>query len=170
MAQDRFPYKVATLLYCFDRSGRVLLLQRAQEPNKGFWSPSGGKLKTEFGESPWMCACREAKEEMGVDLSPANLHLTGIVSESGYQGSSHWLMFLFEVMMPFNELPPPHREGVFAWFHRCELSALPIPETDREKLWPLFWGHRGGFFAAHCECLSDGRNLWQLEQSNPQIV
>ena len=30
-------------------------------------------------------------------LTPADLHLTGLVSEHGYEGREHWLMFLFEV-------------------------------------------------------------------------
>jgi ADP-ribose pyrophosphatase YjhB (NUDIX family) len=33
------PYKVATLLYCFSPQDEVLLLERAQEPNLGLWSP-----------------------------------------------------------------------------------------------------------------------------------
>lgn len=46
------PYKIATLLYCFNERDEVLLLERAQDPNRGFWSPGGGKLKTDLGESP----------------------------------------------------------------------------------------------------------------------
>ena len=58
------PYKISTLLYCFDTEDRVLLMERAQEPNLGLWSPCGGKLHTDSGESPYTCACREAAEEM----------------------------------------------------------------------------------------------------------
>ena len=43
---------------------------------------------------------------------------------------------------------------------------LRLPETDREQIWPLFWKHRGGFFAAHCHCFPDGRLQWNLEQSS----
>ena len=91
------PYKIATLLYCFNERDEVLLLERAQEPNLGYWSPCGGKLHTDIGESPYACACREAEEELGVKLSASDLHLAGLVSEHGYLGQSHWLMFLFEV-------------------------------------------------------------------------
>ena len=70
------PHKIATLLYCFSERGEVLLLERAQEPNRGLWSPPGGKLHTESGESPYACACREAQEELGLKLTPGNLHLT----------------------------------------------------------------------------------------------
>jgi 8-oxo-dGTP diphosphatase len=159
------PYKIATLLYCFNERDEVLLLERAQEPNRGCWSPCGGKLKMDIGESPCACACREAGEELGVKLGAADLHLTGLVSEHGYQGQTHWLMFLFEVKTKLKTLPPKHREGRFQFFQRNELASLKIPQTDSEKIWPWFWRHRGGFFAAHCHCHPDGKNDWSLEQS-----
>ena len=159
------PYRVATLLYCFNSADEVLLLERAQEPNLGLWSPCGGKLHQHEGESPYVCACREAKEELGLDLAVTDLHLTGLVSEDGYQGQSHWLMFLFEVKQRLVQAPPAHREGRFQFFRRETLTQLNIPQTDLEQIWPWFWLHRGGFFAAHCHCLNNGTNQWTLEES-----
>lgn len=161
----RLPHKIATLLYCFNEQDEVLLLERAQEPNLGLWSPCGGKLHADLGESPYACACREAREEIGVTLSPSDLHLTGIVSEHGYLGQSHWLMFLFEVTRRLNTLPPPHREGRFQFFPRPALDNLKLPQTDRDSIWPWFWQHRRGFFAAHCHCHADGACDWTLEES-----
>jgi 8-oxo-dGTP diphosphatase len=159
------PYKIATLLYCFNERDDVLLLERAQEPNRGFWSPCGGKLKTNIGESPYACACREAEEEIGLKISAVDLHLAGIVSEHAYQGQTHWLMFLFEVKLKLKSLPPAHSEGCFQFFPREKILDLKIPPTDREQIWPWFWKFRGGFFAAHCHCHADGRNEWTLEDS-----
>jgi len=159
------PYKIATLLYCFNERGEVLLLERAQEPNRGLWSPCGGKLDMATGESPYACACREAHEELGLALQPNDLHLTGIVSEHGYSGQAHWLMFLFEVKPKLKTLPMQHREGTFAFFPVDELARLPLPKTDIDQIWPLFWKHRGGFFAAHCHCHSGGHNDWTIEES-----
>lgn len=164
------PYKVATLLYCFNGQGEVLLLERAQEPNRGFWSPCGGKLRMHDGESPYACACREASEEMGIMLRPADLHLAGLVSEYGYQGQCHWLMFLFEVRLALTTLPAPHPEGRFEFFAPSALAGLRIPRTDREYIWPLFWKHRGGFFAAHCRCHPDGSNEWTVEETLPAVT
>jgi 8-oxo-dGTP diphosphatase len=163
----QLPYKVATLLYCFDQQDRVLLLERTQEPNRGFWSPCGGKLRMDIGESPYTCACREAHEELCIELSPRDLHLAGLVSEHGYQGQTHWLMFLFEVKPRLLKLPAPCNEGRFAFFTREDLDSprLNIPQTDRETIWPLFWKCRGGFFAAHCHCRADGENLWTVEET-----
>ena len=159
------PYKIATLLYCFNEKDEVLLMERAQEPNLGLWSPCGGKLHTEEGESPYACACREAEEELGIKLSTNDLHLTGLVSEHGYQGRSHWLMFLFEVKKKLSAVPAAHREGTFQFFSRPALDGINLPQTDSEKIWPWFWRHRGGFFAAHCHCHPDGTNTWTLEES-----
>lgn len=163
----RRPHRISTLLYVFDPIDRVLLLERIQEPNRGLWSPPGGKLNTDLGESPHACACREALEETGVPLEPADLHLTGLVSEHGYDGHAHWLMFLFEVKPRLTRIPPPCPEGRFAFFTRPELETLPLPRTDRESLWPLFWKHRAGFFAAHCRCHPGGKDHWVLEESRP---
>jgi 8-oxo-dGTP diphosphatase len=160
------PYRIATLLYCFNQQDEVLLQERAQEPNLGLWSPCGGKLHQDEGESPYACACREAREEIGLVLSPQDLHLAGLVSEHGYQGQSHWLMFLFEVKKKLTCLPPPHREGRFGFFRRQALGKLKLPQTDIERIWPWFWQYRGGFFAAHCRCGTDGKYEWLLEQSN----
>jgi 8-oxo-dGTP diphosphatase len=159
------PYHITTLLYCFNERDEVLLLQRAHEPNRGLWSPCGGKLDVASGESPYSCACREAREELGIPLQPADLHLTAIISERGAAGQAHWLMFLFEVKPKLQSLPAAHREGTFAFFSADELARLPLPKTDLDQIWPLFWKYRGGFFAAHCHCGPGGTHQWSIEES-----
>lgn len=159
------PYKIATLLYCFNDADEVLLLERAQEPNRGLWSPPGGKLHTDEGESPYACASREAGEELGLHPHHSDLQLAGLVSEYGYEGQAHWLMFLFELKFRLEVPPPPIREGRFAFFRRDDLDQLALPVTDRKMLWPLFWRYRGGFFAAHCRTHPDGTNEWRVEEA-----
>ena len=143
------------------------MLHRAKPPNQGLWSPCGGKLETGSGESPHACAAREVYEEIGIQAGPTDFSLTGIISEHGYQGQAHWLMFLFELKIRLDRVPASIDEGEFTFVSRESLSALELPQTDREMIWPLFWRHRHGFFAAHCHCHSDGRNDWRIEQSLP---
>ncbi len=163
------PYKVATLLYAFNERDEILLLERTQEPNRGCWSPCGGKLHMEMGESPYACACREAEEEIGIEIQAADLHLFGVISEHGYQDQAHWLIFLFEIKLRLTKLPPIHREGKFGFFRAEQLASLKMPQSDLEQIWPLFWKHRGGFFAAHCHCTTDQPNQWIVEESQPLL-
>ena len=104
-------------------------------------------------------------EEIDYLTSPRDLHLTCLVSEHGFEGHAHWLMFLFEVKPKLKTLPAIHREGRFEFFARAALDSLKLPQTDRESIWPWFWQHRGGFFAAHCQCHLEGWNEWTLEES-----
>ncbi len=142
MPSRSLPFNLATLLYCFNEREEVLLLQRAREPNRGLWSPCGGKLQTESGESPYACACREAQEELGLAIGPADLHLTGLVSEHAYQGNAHWLMFLFEVQPRLTALPPQHREGIFSFFPADEIASLNLDRAELEFIRHAEWLNR----------------------------
>lgn len=102
-----------------------------------------------------------------MELTPGDLHLLGVVSEEGYLGQAHWLMFLFHVKPRLRKLPPDHVEGRFEFFARGELSRLKMPATDLEQIWPLVWKHRDGFFAAHCRTSAEGANQWTVEESRP---
>ncbi|MEM6257125.1 MAG: NUDIX domain-containing protein [Planctomycetota bacterium] len=162
------PYKIAVLCYLFDERGRVLLLHRVKPPNRDLYSPIGGKLEQAIGESPTACARREIQEEAGLDIDLAELHLTGIVSETAYLGETHWLMFLYEVTRPVTiaEDAMVFDEGRLEWHEPGGIEALPIPETDRSVIWPLFWQNRGGFFAVHIDCTSEPLR-YRVEQPAP---
>jgi len=157
------PYKIASLVYLFDARGRVLLLHRSRPPNLELYSPIGGKLEQAVGESPTACAQRELREEAGLELPIDRLHLAGIISETGYEDQVHWLMFLYEVIGPVEVARTEFDEGRLEWHDPGELGRLPLPRTDREVIWPLFWAHRGGFFAAHLDCRGGGLR-WRVEQ------
>ena len=160
------PHKIAVLCYLFDHAGRTLLLHRVKPPNADLYSPIGGKLETADGESPTACAVREIHEEVGLEVAAADLHLTGIVSERAYENRTHWMMFLYEVTRPVSLAPGHFDEGSYDWYTREQIEALPIPESDTQVIWPAFWAHRGGFFAAHLDC-GDGPMTWRMEQSRP---
>lgn len=159
------PYRVAVLCYLFDADGRVLLLHRRKPPNRDLYSPIGGKIETAVGESPTACAAREIFEEAGVKVGIEDLRLAGIVSENHFKNETHWLMFLYEVKHP---VVVPHGqdapgEGRLEWFTRAQLETLPLPETDREIIWPAFWSHREKFFMLHIDC-SGEKLAWRMEQ------
>ena len=165
----KLPYRVAVLCYLFDTDGRLLLLHRRKEPNCGRYSPIGGKLELERGESPHACALREIEEESGLALNSDELRMLGMVSESAYEGTTHWLIFLFEVTRPVSpdEIPEMEfDEGILEWVPVDQVESLDIPETDRRVLWPTVQSHRGGFFAIHIDCQQDPF-VWELLESMP---
>lgn len=145
-------YKISVLLFIKDPTGRFLMLKRAKAPNDGLWSPVGGKLEMPSGESPFECAIREADEETGMILENKDLHLFCMAAEKSYEGTGHWLMFLFECSKPLLALPPNIDEGEFAFYSREEINSLAIPETDREGLWDIYDKHHHRFVALKVDC------------------
>jgi len=157
------PHQISVLCYLFDDQGRTLLLHRVRPPNLDLYSPIGGKLDRDSGESPTACAIREIAEETGLSVQLEDLHLTGLVSESGFDDAMHWMMFLYEVTRPMCVEQQDTAEGSLEWHEIHDMSQMPIPETDRLVIWPLFHRYRRRFFAAHLRC-GGGRIAWRLEQ------
>ncbi len=85
MAQA-LPYRIAVLVFLENAAAEHLLLHRAKAPNKGAWSPIGGKLEMAIGESPFECAVRETREETGFGIAAADLHLFAIDRREGLRG------------------------------------------------------------------------------------
>lgn len=149
------PYKIAVLCYLYDTDGRLLLLHRRKPPNSDMYSPIGGKLEAALGESPHDCAQREIWEEAQIRIKPEEIRLIGMVNESNYEASGHWLLFLFEVTRPINPAEIPHTEfdeGRLEWHAIADVNTLVIPDTDRRIMWPAVQAHRGGFFSLDIDC------------------
>lgn len=161
------PYKLACLCDLRDKDGRILLLRRLKEPNKGLCSPIGGKLDMAMGESPAQCAQREILEEAGIEVPISRLHLLGLISEAGFHNGGghrgHWLLFYYRVLGPVWVEPHDIREGRLEWYRPEEVDGLPVPRTDREIIWPLVRRHEvvgaggtPGFFSVHIDCTGAG--------------
>lgn len=167
------PYKIACLCDLRDERGRVLLLRRVKEPNANQCSPIGGKLDMGIGESPADNARREIMEEAEIDVPIERLHLLGLISETAYEGRTHWLIFYYRVLGAVWTEPRMTREGELAWHDLHELGGLPIPDSDRQIIWPLVHeaereyvagrATRPGFFAVHIDCTGGGMK-WQVQQ------
>lgn len=162
-------YKIAVLVFLENAAGEHLLLLRAKPPNLGVWSPIGGKLETAIGESPFECAVRETQEETGFAIETADLHLFAMIAEKAYEGQSHWLMFLFRCRKPIPTLPADMHEGAFGFFSRGAIDALPIPETDRTALWPIYDRYRDRFVALRADCEPGKPVRVDLEEITPAL-
>lgn len=145
-------HKLAVLVFLENPAGEHLLLLRAKPPNRGAWSPIGGKLETGLGESPFECAVRETREETGHVITTADLHLFAMIAERAYEGEAHWLLFLFRCRKPIAALPPAIAEGRFGFYSREAVRNLELPETDRNALWPIYDRYRDRFVALRADC------------------
>jgi 8-oxo-dGTP diphosphatase len=119
------PYKISVLVFIENAAGEQLLMLRAKQPNLGV---------------------------TGLVVTPDQLHLFAMIAEKAYQGDTHWLMFLFRCRKPIAALPPDIAEGKFAFFSREQIKDLPIPETDKAALWPIFDQYRDSFVSLKADC------------------
>lgn len=161
------PYRIAVLCYLRDANGRQLMLHRAKPPNRGLYSPIGGKLEPATGESPHQCAVREIFEETGMQLDVSQVRMSGLVAETAYEGACHWLMFLFEVNRPVRQdeiASMQFDEGELEWVEADRVGDLPLPDTDRLIIWPLVQKYRGSFFACDIDCRTDPMT-WTVHES-----
>lgn len=153
-------FKISCLLFIRNLDEEILMIRRNKAPNKGFWSPPGGKLKMSEGESPYECARREAYEETGVQLEDKDLSLFGYVSEKSYESTTNWLMFLFDCKKVIPQLPKDIDEGIFRFYPRQAIEKLRVPPSDHQLVWPFFDKRSEGFWGIRADCRSrDSPNL-----------
>ena len=142
-------YRIGVLLYIRGADGRILLIKRKRSPNAGLWCAVGGKLEMAVGESPYECAAREAREEVGLELMSTDLKLRCMLSEENYEGSGHWLMFIFLIDTGLSETPDAIDEGDFSFFEEPNLHDLEMPTMDRYILMKFVLGETDGFTSLH---------------------
>jgi ADP-ribose pyrophosphatase YjhB (NUDIX family) len=104
-----------------DRSGRVLLIQRAREPAAGSWTVPGGRV--EQGESYEAAVLRELREETGLEARVVgNLGCETVVAH-GVKYSIHE-----QLLVPVDDSPP--RAGDDAcdvrWASMSDVAALAV--------------------------------------------
>lgn len=125
--------------------GKILLLRRAKDPYRGYWSLPGGKIH--FGETIPQAACREAWEETG--LSTSFLRCCGIATEtirdeSGDPANSieaHFLLFFTVVETKDRSTLRSSEEGELRWFSLSHLEEAEIIPTDRSLIQRYLLSH-----------------------------
>lgn len=115
--------KVATL--CVLRhENQFLLLKRFKEPNKGQFTPVGGKI--EPFESPRQGVIRETWEETGIAVS--DVHFAGILTETS-PSKYNWVSYVYVADIAYQS-PPISNEGILEWITFENLQTIPTPSTD----------------------------------------
>jgi 8-oxo-dGTP diphosphatase len=116
--------KKTAVLVILRSEGKYLLLKRERPPNKGLYTPVGGKLDPI--ETPHAAAIRETFEETGIALQA--VHYCGTLVETS-PAPYNWISFVFVADIPFQEAPPCS-EGMLQWIPQSQLADIPTPETD----------------------------------------
>ncbi len=114
--------------------GKVLLVKRAKEPSRGYWSIPGGAI--ELGEKAREALKREVKEECGIEVEVGPVLE---VVDSIHRDSEGRLRFHY-VIVDFLAYPkelgacPSSDVEEVRWFSPEELEEIPIPPGTKELL------------------------------------
>ncbi|HEU0257675.1 MAG TPA: NUDIX domain-containing protein [Microbacteriaceae bacterium] len=123
------PLVVAASTVIRDGMGRILLVRRGHEPNKGRWSLPGGKALP--GEDPRATACRETREETGLDIDVRRELWTIRVPDGDRR------IFEIHTFLARNMVGEPRAADDAAellWAGAREFATLPLTANLRELL------------------------------------
>lgn len=123
---------VVDVLLVLHRDDQVLLaLRQGTGYADGLWNLPSGKL--EDGEHALDALVREAKEEIGITLQPAELHLTGVVHCRNPEGQGRIGLFFATPYRPDHHGEPhnaePHKCAALAWYPLDRLPTNTVPYT-----------------------------------------
>jgi 8-oxo-dGTP diphosphatase len=116
-----------------DREGRVLLIKRKFEPNKGRWSLLGGLLET--GETLLEAGRREVREEVGVEIEVEELFQVSEEIVRDAEGKTRFHFVLVDFLASLN----PERATIvlneesesFAWSKPEEIKGMDVSENTK---------------------------------------
>ena len=113
---------------------RVLLVKRAHPPIQGHWSIPGGVL--EVGELVREAAIREAREETGLIVEPADLLgvYDRVLRNAERRVQYHYVLIDFLCRRTGGELQAADDAAEVRWFSREELPALKLAEDTLDVI------------------------------------
>ena len=115
-------------------NSRVLLVKRAHPPLQAQWSIPGGVL--EVGELVREAAVREAREETGLIVEPADLLgvYDRVLRNAEEQVQYHYVLIDFLCRRIGGELRAASDAAEVRWFTREELPALKLAEDTQDVI------------------------------------
>jgi 8-oxo-dGTP diphosphatase len=106
------------------KDGKVLLIRRKFEPNRGRWAPPGGLL--ELGEDPEEAARREVREELGLEVEMEGLLQVAneVIRDEEGRIKFHFVLIDY-LMRPLGEKITLNEESDgFDWFEPSAVEGL----------------------------------------------
>ena len=116
------------------QNDRVVLVKRAHPPIQGQWSIPGGVL--EVGELVRDAAIREAREETGLIVEPADLLgvYDRILRNEEQRVQYHYVLVDFLCRPVGGELQAASDAAEVRWFTREELPAMKLAEDTQDVI------------------------------------
>jgi 8-oxo-dGTP diphosphatase len=113
--------RVGVGVLILDSQCRILLTLRTRPPEANHWSIVGGKL--DYLETLESCAIREAREEVGIEISLE--YLLCVTDHLLPQENQHWVApaYLARVLGGEAHNCEPHKARDVRWFRLNELPA-----------------------------------------------
>jgi 8-oxo-dGTP diphosphatase len=108
--------------------GRVLLVERGQEPLKGTWSLPGGAV--EVGERLKDAIRREVREETGLEIEPVSVAevFERIMPDAAGRTEYHYVLIDYFCKVTGGELHAASDASRAVWVPREEIGAYHITE------------------------------------------
>ncbi len=112
-------------------AGKILLVRRAKEPNKGKWSIPGGAI--ELGETIYEAAAREVLEECSIKIEIERIldAAENIVKDGNGRIRYHYVIIDLLAKYVSGELKAQTDAAACGWFTPEEVAAMDITPTLR---------------------------------------
>lgn len=116
------------------KEGRLLLVKRFKEPDKGRWSIPGGGIQ--LGETASEAARREVKEECAIEIEIEKLLDTAdwVIRDGGGRIRYHYILIDFLARYISGECTPECPEAPCGWFTPEEARVMDLTSTSRAML------------------------------------
>ena len=124
-------------------AGRILLVERGNEPLKGWWSLPGGLVET--GELLEDALRREVREETGLEVEILGLVevFERIIRDSADKAEYHFVLMDYLCRPLAGSLCAADDASSVAWFRADEISGLKITEGTPAVIRKAFAMHAG---------------------------
>ncbi len=129
-SQGRYHTLVPSVYILLYKDGQVLLLRRTNTGYRdGWYSLPAGHV--ELGEPAHLAAVREAEEEVGIDINPADLRLVHVMQRVALEGGYERIDLVFEATKWGGEPEnmEPEKCDDMRWFNVDDLPDKIIPNV-----------------------------------------
>jgi ADP-ribose pyrophosphatase YjhB (NUDIX family) len=116
------------------KEGRLLLVKRFKDPDKGAWSIPGGGV--ELGETVDEAARREVMEECSIEIEIEKLLDVAdlVITDDGGRIRYHYIFIDYLARYVSGECKPESPDAPCGWFTPEEAAALRLTDTLRALL------------------------------------